>query len=76
VILAGLGHLDMGIKKAARSAKQKRAANERWDSIVAHGQGSCLFEIGQAQPLMQGQHPTCYQELFSGTADAVLAATD
>jgi hypothetical protein len=37
-----------GNQKAARSAKQKRAANERWDFIVAHGQGSCLFEIGQA----------------------------
>jgi len=61
----------MGIKKAARSAKQKRAANERWDSIIVQGKGSCLFKIGQAEPLMQGQHPTCYQELFSGTADAV-----
>ncbi len=65
----------MGVKKAARSAKQKRAANERWDSIVAHGQGSCLFEIGQAL-LMRGQHLTCYQDLLSGTADAVTAATD
>jgi hypothetical protein len=35
----GIVTQNMGIKKAARSAKQKRAANERWDYIVAQGQG-------------------------------------
>jgi hypothetical protein len=38
----------MEMTKAARSAKQKRAANERWDSMIAHEQRSCLSEIGQA----------------------------